>query len=121
MIRLLTMLALTCFLIGASGCLITSASRVDESGVRVSPQTLEQVEPGETTEQWLVATLGEPTARSTVEGEDGTEILRYTYRRVESSKGAVFLIFGGSRRHEESQTTYFEVTDGVVTRMWTER
>jgi outer membrane protein assembly factor BamE (lipoprotein component of BamABCDE complex) len=103
-----------------SGCLVTSQSRIDETGVRISAQTLEQVEPGRTTESWLLSTLGHPTSVSRVEDYDDLKLLRYTYIQQRTDKGAVFLLFGGSTQRRESTTTYFEVTDGIVTRHWTE-
>ena len=103
----------------SSGCLVSHRKSVDEAGVQVSPATLAQVEPGHTTEAWLLATLGEPTSRRTV--DDRVSILRYNYTRETSSRGRVFLLFSGRSKSQESSTTFFEVTDGIVTRHWTEQ
>lgn len=102
------------------GCLVTSAEREEESGVAVSGSTLEQVAPGETTEAWLLATLGEPTSRQPVAGKDGVEILRYDHCQTKASSGTVLFLFGGSSASSTTQRTYFEVTNGVVTRHWRE-
>lgn len=102
------------------GCLVTSSNTTTESGIRVSEATLSQVEPGRTTEAWLIALLGEPSSRVAVKDRPGQEILRYDFSRVEASGGSVFLIFGGSSRRETNQRVFFEVTDGVVTRHWQE-
>ena len=88
--------------------------------MRVSAATLSQVEPGKTTEAWLLATLGEPTSRTKVECKDNVEILRYEHSVHKSSGGAVLLIFAGGSDHKSRSVAYFEVTDGIVTRAWTE-
>lgn len=120
MLRTITVLTLLSFTLAAGGCLVTSKKRVDESGTRVSPATLNQIELGETTEGWVRATLGPATAVSSVPDNENMKLLRYTYTKEKSSSGSIFLIFGGSSRERETTTTYFEVTDGVVTRHWTE-
>ena len=102
------------------GCLITSANRVDESGIAVTSETLAQLEPGVTTEAWLVSALGEATSR-TPTGPDGrTHILRYDHSVTKKSSGSVFLIFGGRSQSSRVSRTFFEVTDGVVMRFWKE-
>ncbi len=107
--------ALMCF---GSGCLIVTGSRMEETGVKISGATLSQVTPGETTEAWLLAALGQPTERRTV--DERTSILRYEYTLTTSKGGAVFLLFAGGDQKQETTATMFEITDGVVTRYWTE-
>jgi outer membrane protein assembly factor BamE (lipoprotein component of BamABCDE complex) len=102
------------------GCLVTSSNQVQTRGTQVSPATLRQVEPGETTESWLLATLGEPSERTPVPGQSGVEILKYVYSVQDSGSGTVFLVFAGSHDRSRRTTTYFELTDGVVTRFWKE-
>jgi len=102
------------------GCLIARSTSVYETGQRVTEHTKHQITIGETTDEWLLATLGEPTDRQTVEDQPNTEIWRYTYKKREESGGAVFLLFAGSSSKSTSTTTYFEVTDGVVTKYWSE-
>jgi hypothetical protein len=102
------------------GCLVTSSNQVQQRGTRVSQATLGQVQPGETTEGWLIATLGEPQERTPIEGQPGVEILKYVYSIHDSGGGTIFLVFAGSHNRVERSTTYFEVRDGVVTRHWTE-
>jgi len=101
-----------------SGCLITQRSKTEESGTRISQATLEQVEPGRTSEKWLRAVLGEPTSRQRV--DERTDILRYNFSRETTKGGAVFLVFAGQSSTKETATTYFEITDSIVTRHWTD-
>ncbi len=70
--------------LAAGGCLIVTGNTRHETGVRVSDSTLSQVEPGKTTEAWLLASLGEPTARTRIDCDKKVEILRYEHstRRV---------------------------------------
>lgn len=103
-----------------AGCLVTSGSRVEEQGVRISPATLNEIELGRTTESWLLAVLGEPTARTPVEGCPDQQVLRYDYVRSEASGGTILFLFAGGSRHSTSSRAYFEITNGVVTRYWME-
>jgi hypothetical protein len=105
----------------ASGCLIVSGKSVDESGTKISSETMRQIEVGKTTEAWLVATLGEPDCRTVVKGHDDVAILRYDHCVTKAEGGAVFLIFAGGSETTTRTTTYFEVIDGIVTRTWVER
>ena len=109
------------FLCLTTGCLVTAGSSVEVSGTRVTDATFNQVEPGTTTEAWLVATLGAPAMRTEVEGNPGISILRYDYREVHRDGGTVFLLFSGKSKKEKVSHTFFELADGVVQRYWTER
>jgi hypothetical protein len=106
----------------AGGCLVVSGHHVEETGTRVSSSSLAQVELGATTEEWLLATFGPPTDRSAVDGggPDRVEIFKYRHRITRSEGGAVFLIFAGGSTKEETNTTYFELVNGVVRRCWSE-
>ena len=117
---IITILAAGAFLFAAPGCLVTSGNSVQESGVRVSSNTLAQVEVGRTTEAWLVAALGEPDARTPVVGGEGVQILRYNHTVSRSGHGTLFLVFAGHHDRTETSSAYFEVTDGIITRYWTE-
>ena len=112
---------LAAFVIAASGCLIVSGKSVNESGTKISSSTLKQIEEGHTTEAWLVATLGAPDCRTVVKDCESVAILRYDHCVTKAEGGAVFLIFAGGSETTTRTITYFEVTDGVVTRTWTER
>jgi hypothetical protein len=116
----ITTLAAIGFAFAASGCLVTSSNNVQESGVRVSGNTLAQIEVGTTTERWLFAALGEPDARTTVVGEENVQILRYNHSVSRSGHGTVFLLFAGHHDRAETSSAYFEVTDGIITGYWTE-
>ncbi len=119
-IRILPSLCLVVFSIVAGGCLVMSGKSIDESGVRISRVTLDQVVVGETTESWVVALLGEPNTTRVVNEDADIRILIYRHRVTRSEGGTVFLIFAGGSETTRTSTTYFEVTEGVVTRYWTE-
>ena len=104
----------------AGGCLVTSGKSVSGSGMQVSGSTLRQVEIGETSAAWLVATLGEPTERTCVEGYPNVEIFRYDHITTSRSSGTIFLLFATGSKKQVSERTYFEITDGVVTKYWKE-
>ena len=117
---LITGALLTSFAITASGCLVVSGKSYDQSGVHISQATMRQIEVGRTTEQWVIAALGEPSSRAEVGDEKDIVLLRYEYRAKRSEGGAVFLIFAGGSETTRRITTYFEFTDGLLSRTWTE-
>ncbi|MBX3375318.1 MAG: hypothetical protein KF817_15940 [Phycisphaeraceae bacterium] len=114
-----SLVAMTVLALPLAGCLVTSNRSTSEAGTAVSSSTLDQIEPGRTTEAWLIATLGEPSQRTKVD-DRGDAILRYDYRRVTRERGSVFLIFSGRSQRENTERTFFEVADGIVTRWWRE-
>ncbi len=100
------------------GC-IYGSSTSRESGTRVGSATFERIVPGETTDQWVMATLGEPSRRSTY--DDGRELWVYTYSKDEKSKGTFLLVIGGSDTSTMRESTYIEFDSaGVVTETWRE-
>jgi hypothetical protein len=113
-------LAIAACIFALTGCLVTSSRQVKESGTAVSSSTLRNVEPGVTTKDWLLATLGPPTSHTSVADQGDVEILSYSHEVVRTSRGKVFLLFSGSSNSTDTQRTFFELTDGVVTRYWTE-
>lgn len=116
--QMLALMLAAAFLFAAAGCLVTSSSKMEESGTKVSEVTLNQIRPGETTEAWLLAAVGEPTSRR--DAGEGTSILRYEHVTTTSKGGTVFLLFAGGSKKEKSSSVIFEVKDGVVQRYWTE-
>ena len=108
----------TAFAMTASGCLVVSGRSSHESGVRITDSTMRQIEVGHTTETWVVAALGEPTCRTKL--DDHTVLSRYEHCETQSEGGAVFLIFAGGSETTKRSTTYFEYTDGVLSRTWSE-
>lgn len=94
----------------AMGC---SAPR---TGVRIGDNTLEQFEAGVTTEPWLVAIIGEPTSASIVQGVEDTKVYRY---ELVERKGGILSVFTGDEL--STSVVYFIITEGIVTRFWTDR
>lgn len=98
------------------GCLIRSDRREEYTGRYVSQPTFSQIEPGVTTRQWVLGTLGEPDRKTPC--EDGSELWKYSYNRRESSSGAVLFVFGGSTVKETGGSAYVQLKDGVVVKAW---
>lgn len=109
------------FAITASGCLVMGGKSIDEYGTKVTSATLNQIKLGETSEAWLVATLGEPESRTTVETDPTVNVLRYEHVVCKADGATVFLIFAGGSEERKTTTTYFETRNGVVSRYWIER
>ncbi len=118
--RMLIGLTAVAFAVTTTGCLVVTGSSYHESGVKVTPTTLDRLELGTTTEAWVIATLGEPTERTEVKGQPNVAILRYEHRTTEHSGGTVLFLFAGGKNESRTSTAYIEVTDGIVTDYRTE-
>lgn len=102
-----------------SGCLIYhSGVSYSGKGEPLADSTLDQVNCGTTTKDWVVATLGEPSRQSTT--ANGTEILEYSYGKKRDNEFVFipFVFINGGK--ENKQTVFFEISDGVVKNFWTE-
>jgi len=97
------------------GCF--SNPSINETGIRVGDETLKQFKVGVTTEAWLVAILGPPSSCAVVEGVENTQV--YRYATGESSSGISALLSGSGSK--TTAVTYFIVTDGILTRFWSDR
>ena len=102
----------------SSGCLVMSSNEETREGKFVADTTFDQIKPGKTSAAWVKATLGEPSERTCIEGQDDAEVWKYTYTERKEGAGAIFLIFGGTSTKEKSGTAYVELKDGVVTNKW---
>lgn len=118
--RIIAALGFAAFILTASGCLVVSGSSTYESGVKITPTTLERIVVGQTTEAWVIATLGEPSERNEVEGQPNVEIIKYEHTTHKSSGGAVLFIFADAKNISEKSVVYIELTDSVVSDYWTE-
>jgi outer membrane protein assembly factor BamE (lipoprotein component of BamABCDE complex) len=98
------------------GCLVGGSSTVKRDGSYVSDSTLNTIKAGETTQAWVLATLGEPSKKTEI--EPGHELWKYEYKEKTSSDGYVFLVFGGSDSKETAGKVFVELKDGVVTKSW---
>lgn len=105
------------------GCNIVSGNKsITVNGRRITQASLEQIEKGQTTTDWLEAAFGAPSSRKGFSREDGAgEVWRYDYRRTESSSGELLFIYDGWKHKEQVETTCFEIHDGRVMRYWTEK
>jgi outer membrane protein assembly factor BamE (lipoprotein component of BamABCDE complex) len=117
-LRLVCIVAVIAGVLPLAGCVIVN-SGVDcgEKGAPLSADTLEQIEPGQTTRDWVIATLGEPSEQSTA--GNGVEVLTYRYSCTRHGNLVMpFLIINDEKR--DAQTVYFEISDGVVQKYWTD-
>ena len=99
-----------------TGCLITSRNHEDLTGTEVNDATFNRIEPGTTTRQWILGTLGQPTTQTTL--EDGSELWKWSFARTRSSSGSLLFVFGGSSSTVSSGSAYVQMKDGVVTKAW---
>ncbi|MBC7772459.1 MAG: hypothetical protein H7210_08205 [Pyrinomonadaceae bacterium] len=98
-----------------SGCI--SGSATSDTGIRIGDETLKQFQVGVTTEAWLTAILGPPSSEAAVQGVENTRVLRYATGETTSGLGAIL----SSSSSKTTAVTYFIVSDGIVTRFWSDR
>ena len=114
--RLTALLAVLAFAV--SGCLIGTSENTKFTGRYLSPETLKQIEPGDSRDE-VRSILGSPT--SSTEKENGTTIWTYSYTQATTKTGAVFLLFGSSKTTETEGSVYVEFgADDKVVKTWSE-
>ncbi len=103
----------------ASGC-ISSRSDVTygAKGPAVGSNTLRKIKVGQTSKQWVLGTLGEPTSETWT--PEGTEILMYEYTKKVDSHFRFAPFLDSHDKREKCTIYYFEITDDIVTRFWKE-
>ena len=65
----------------------------------------------------VLATLGEPTARTPL--DDGGELWKWSYRRTRSSSGSVFLLLDADNHTEQDGAAFVQFDSaGTVVKSW---
>jgi outer membrane protein assembly factor BamE (lipoprotein component of BamABCDE complex) len=118
--RALTVTALLASTTLLSGCLINGSSSVRTEGRFIGDSTLGQIKPGKTDKAWILASLGEPTRRSSLT-DDINEVWVWDYRKIKHNESDLFLIFDSDKRTEISQHVYVEFDGDLVSRAWSDR
>lgn len=98
-----------------AGCLIRSDSDTQTTGRQVSPETLSKVKSG-SSEEYVLALLGEPTSKTPTEA--GHQIWKWEYTEVKRSEGGVFLVFSADSSKHSSDAVFVEFQDGHVVTTW---
>lgn len=99
------------------GCMVCD-NDVHYTGVE--DQTLNEIECGQTTRDWLIETLGEPSEQYS--DEEGNEILRYKCtKKIEKDFVLIPPVIVTNEQKTIEHIVAFEVQDGIVQRYWKER
>ena len=102
----------------AQGCLVNTSSTTVYSGNRVSKTALAKLEKGESTEEFVLATIGAPSDKH--ELADGSVLWKYEWSRRQRSSGAVFLLLNADSTTERDSRAFIQMRDGVVEDYWIE-
>ncbi len=97
-----------------SGCMMSLSSFKNTSGSSVSSDILVQIHDGETTKEWLIDHLGQPTA--TEDLGDGMEDLTYEAVTRVVEHFSVLLLLSSEKSVERAEQWIFELKDGIVLR-----
>jgi len=101
----------------ASGALLSASNETSERH-EVELALSKHVQAGVTDADQIIQRFGEPAVRESVRGPGRSEVLGYNHEAVAPTGfGRLPLISSLRSQHAD---TYFEITDGVVTRYWTE-
>lgn len=95
-----------------TACASISSVKVQSEGNKITKEQAEKIQPGITTRNAIIETLGNPTKRESK--PDGSEVLTYTY--TEKKTPAYFGGFIVNERQSKVTTATLEVTikDGLV-------
>ncbi len=97
---------------GNSGCVMSISSFKNTSGSTVSPDVLTQIKEGETTKDWLIDHLGQPTA--TADRGDGMEDLTYEAVTRVVEHFSVLLLLSSETSVERVEQWVFELKNDIV-------
>lgn len=107
-------------LLPATGCLIYHHdTHYEEKGKPVSTSTLDQIECGTTTKDWVLATLGEPSEQHKT--PEGVEMLEYRYARKKDNQLILLPVVFINDEGKDTQILHFEISNGIVTKFWKEK
>lgn len=115
-VGLLALLLVGQLLLGGCVVMADSHKTYECKGRFVGKETLDQVEPGKTTKDWVLAVLGAPT--ETKAAAEDTEILHYKYVEKKHDSLAVFVLIAANNATRDQRDLYFEIKDGVVRKYW---
>lgn len=118
--RLPSMAAAFCTATLLAGCVLTVDSDTHyRRGALAMSDTLDAIEVGRTSRDWIVAHLGKPN--SVYVNDDGNEVLRYLSRQEKDVEVHLFLLFSIDASEEETHTLHVEIEDALVKGYWIER
>lgn len=102
--------------LGASGCVVSRA-RTEFSGSYIAPQTVRQIDEGESKAS-VLDLLGPPAAKFDLSG--GAERWTWRWSKTRRSSDRVLLLSSTRQEIEEGGTVWVEFQDGYVTSVWSQ-
>lgn len=100
--------------VALGGCVI-SRSRTDFTGSYIAPETVRQIEAGES-QASVLDLLGPPAAK--FEMGDGAERWTWRWSKTRRSSDRVLLLSSSRQEVEETGAVWVEFADGRVTSAW---
>lgn len=95
-------------------CIIHVDSKVHRTGRTVGEETLRQIEPGRD-ESFVLALLGEPTRRMTVESG---ELWKWESTETRTREGGLIFVFSTEPEDTTVSAVWVELRAGKVVRQW---
>ena len=103
----------------ASGCLVSKNDvTYGPKGPAIGAGTTRQIKLGQTSKEWLLDRLGEPTSET--ETAEGTQLLKYVYTKKIDGKFVLFPVLVLDNNKETRTVYYFEIKDDAIIRYWKE-
>ncbi len=106
--RIVVLLIVAC----NSGCVMSLSSFQNTSGSTVSPYILTEIKDGETTKDWLIDRLGQPT--TTIDRGDDMEDLTYEAITRVVEHFSVLLLLSSQTSVERVEQWVFELKNDIV-------
>jgi outer membrane protein assembly factor BamE (lipoprotein component of BamABCDE complex) len=96
-----------------TACVYVQDSHTRNKGTEVSQSQVAKVEPGKTTKEWILTTLGTPDRIHSE--KDGLEIFEYVSERNEKTESKFFLLFSvESDKVVSKKVTRVVMRNGIV-------
>ena len=107
-------------ILALNGCIIyNNDTRYAEKGKPISDRTLDEIQCGQTTQEWVIATFGAPSSRRP--SQNGTEILEYRFSQKKDESFVIVPFLIANYEGEVLHTLFIEIGDGVVKDYWKEK
>lgn len=86
-------------------------------GTYISDELLDIVKIGTTTDDWILAVMGEPDARTTL--RNGTDIWRWTYKPIEQ-QGSMVEVFTRTEKEPKlaARSVFVQLREGIAIEKW---
>lgn len=123
MIKVAVLFLAAVFLGGCSLISIDNKTRYSDASGYFDPRLLDQIQPDETTGDWLRQHFGEPLFvdrdfTNPMVADQPVQIETWQFVRQQQKNTRIFLLFSSRKRHEDSEYLHVVLADNKVIKAW---